>query len=93
MQAVKLPVLVEKENILSSSFKKDLQVNQEPNIRKKILEAVSLGNAYRTKVNIIFRDDDGLKKVNTTIWAFGDRFICLKGGMWIPISRIVDVIS
>jgi ribosomal protein L37AE/L43A len=51
-----------------------------------------LGNTHRGKVEIIFCDDDGLKKVHTTIWAKGEQFITLKGGAWIPISKIVDII-
>jgi hypothetical protein len=42
-------------------------------------------------VVIIFGDDEGYKRVETTIWAVGAKYICLKGGMWLPVSRIVDV--
>jgi len=51
-----------------------------------------LGNTHRGKVSIVFCDDEGLKKVTTTVWAVGEKFITLKGGVWIPISKIIDII-
>jgi uncharacterized protein (UPF0248 family) len=36
-------------------------------------------------------DAEGLKQVETTIWATGEKNIVLKHGMTIPIHRIVDV--
>jgi hypothetical protein len=50
-----------------------------------------LGNAHHSKVTIIFQDDSGLKRVDTTLWANGAKFICLKGGIWIPISKILEI--
>jgi hypothetical protein len=85
------PVLIEKELVKELSFKEPIAIKQEPDILKKLEEATRLGNGYRTKVGIIFQDDEGLKRVNTTIWATGQKFICLKGGMWIPIDHIVEL--
>ncbi len=42
-------------------------------------------------MRIEFEDDEGLKAVETTIWATGQKYICLKGGVWLPISRIREV--
>lgn len=91
MQAITTPQLVEKEIISSLRFQDQLRFDQHPDIQRQINEAVRLGNAYRTKVSILFHDDDGLKRVDTTIWAKGNRYICLKGGVWLPISRIVEI--
>ncbi len=85
------PILIEKETIKDLSFKHPLEVEQQENIHNKLEEATRLGNGYRTKVGIIFQDDEGLKRVNTTVWAKGQKFICLKGGMWIPINHIVEL--
>jgi hypothetical protein len=85
------PVLIEKETIKDLTFKLPLEVDQQENLHNKLEEATRLGNGYRTKVNIIFQDDEGLKRVNTTVWAKGQKFICLKGGMWIPINHIVEL--
>ena len=58
---------------------------------KQIKDATRLGNGYRGKVTIYFEDDEGLKCVNRTIWAYGAKFICLKGGVWLSINRIVEI--
>lgn len=83
--------LIQKEEIPSLSFKGNVKVEQHPEIRKQIEQATILGNAHHSKVSIYFHDDSNLKKVETTIWAAGSKFICLKGGVWIPISRLVEI--
>jgi len=88
---VQTPQLVEKEMIPSLSFKDIVLSEHNSDLDRQIENAVRLGNAYHTKVSIVFIDDEGLKRVNTTIWAKGERFICLKGGIWLPISRIIEI--
>ncbi|MEY4602764.1 MAG: hypothetical protein RIT43_56 [Bacteroidota bacterium] len=85
------PEIIEKELISSLSFNEKVSVKQHPDLRNQIDKATILGNVHRNKVSIIFRDDAGLKRVDTTIWAAGTKFICLKGGVWIPIDRIEEV--
>ena len=85
------PVLIEKERIPELSFKVPVSIKQNKDLESKLMEAMKLGNLHQGKVAIIFHDDEGLKRVETTIWATGAKYICLKGGMWLPVSRIVDV--
>lgn len=82
---------IDKELISSLSFHKELEIEQDDDIKQRLERATLLGNIHHSKVTIYFHDDDGPKKVETTIWATGTKFICLKGGVWIPISRITDV--
>jgi hypothetical protein len=92
MSETTTPEIIEKELIGSLSFHDDkVVVKQHPELRKQIENATRLGNAEHGKVSIIFHDDQGLKRVDTTIWANGAKFICLKGGVWIPISRILEI--
>lgn len=91
MQEVINPIMVEKESIPALSFKNVVQFDQHPQLRKKLDNATHLGNIGKVKFHIDFYSDTGLKSVQTTIWATGKKFICLKGGIWIPISRIVDI--
>ena len=91
MQTLDKPTLIEKEIISSLSFNSNLKIEQHPMLIEQIKEATKLGNSYRRKVSILFQDDQGLKRVDTTIWANGAKYICLKGGVWIPINRIVEV--
>lgn len=91
MHEVLNPVLIEKEAIAGLSFKKHQHFNQHPGLRQKLEQATHLGNIGKVKFHIDFFADSGLKSVQTTIWATGNKFICLKGGVWIPISKIVDI--
>jgi hypothetical protein len=83
---------IQKEQVPNCTYEKLSSIEQEANLRQKLHKAMILGNTHRGKVEIIFCDDDGLKKVHTTVWAKGEQFITLKGGVWIPISKIVDII-
>lgn len=83
--------LIEKEQIPEMSFKKGIQGTRAIDVNYKLNEAMRLGNNHRGKVIILFEDDEGLKRVETTVWAAGAKFICLKGGIWMPISHILDV--
>lgn len=91
MQVTSTPELIEKEAINALSFNNKQPVKQHPNLHEQIKNATRLGNGYHSKVTILFQDDAGLKRVDTTIWAHGAKYICLKGGAWLPIDRIVEV--
>jgi len=90
MQALEIQT-IEKEVVPSLTFRGEMAIKQHPELRQQLDHAMRLGNGYHTKVSIYFHDDAGLKKVETTIWATGARYICLKGGIWIPISRIQEI--
>lgn len=92
MQSNQAPELIEKESIAQLVFSEQIKVVQHPELSSQLQKASVLGNSERVKVSIIFVADSGLKRVDTTIWAVGTKFICLKGGVWIPIPRIVEVI-
>ncbi|MBI3133531.1 MAG: hypothetical protein HYZ14_02540 [Bacteroidetes bacterium] len=93
MQETISPTRVEKEAIASFSFRNTVKFKQVPDLIQKLEHATRLGNTAKVKFNIDFYADSGLKTVQTTIWATGTKFICLKGGVWIPIANIVDVRS
>ncbi len=92
MSAKEIPELVEKERVGFLLFLDSITVEQHPELKSQIENATVLGNTHKRKVEIVFRDDNGLKKVQTTIWSAGSKFICLKGGVWIPIDRIVEIV-
>lgn len=83
--------LIQKEEIPSLSFKENIKVTQHPDLLKQIEQATILGNSHHSKVSIYFHDDEHVKMVETTIWAAGSKFICLKGGVWIPINRLLEI--
>lgn len=85
---------VEKEQIKFFKFpKKDVldvkgdKLNRSIDLRR----ALYLGNLERQKVKIIFADDNGFKKVETTIWGVTDKSVILKQSTLIPLQRIISV--
>jgi hypothetical protein len=50
-----------------------------------------LGNIEHEKVHILFADNEGLKRVNTTIWGVTEDYVILKTSTIIPMERIVSV--
>ena len=53
--------------------------------------AAQLGNLEHAKCRIVFRDSEGMKVVETTVWAFDRDSIVLKKGTTIPIARVIEV--
>ncbi|MFL2585549.1 MAG: hypothetical protein ACJ0QO_02705 [Parvicellaceae bacterium] len=95
MNATLKPTVIEKEIIPNLLFP-TIPINKTKEEMKKLVlklkRSMVLGNIDRTKMRIIFEDDEGTKEVRTTIWAVGDKNIVLKKGVTIPINRLVDVI-
>ena len=89
------PVLIGKEQVTGLKFPSgDVLVTSEQQAerRRKLDKGMILGNNHKHKVKIVFEDAEGIKKVETTIWAAMEKNISLKGGKFIPIRRIHDVI-
>jgi hypothetical protein len=83
--------LIEKESIPQLSFLHSKAINQANDLLDQISKATQLGNSQKGKVSIFFECDQGLKRVETAIWAAGSKFICLKGAVWIPIANVVEI--
>ncbi len=82
---------VEKESIEFLSFQGEKNFKQHPDLIHQLNQAMRLGNGYHTKVSIYFHDSEGKKRVETTIWAVGNKYVLLKGGVWIPIDSIQEI--
>ena len=85
---------IKKELVSSLKFpNKEVLTSKKAKINRSIClnRASILGNIYRTKMKIIFKDKEGIKKVNTTVWAFTEKYVILKGSNLIPLNRILDV--
>ncbi len=86
--------LINKEIIENLSFPKTEVLNDKVAIQERtenLHKATSLGNLHKHKVEILFEDREGLKRVNTTIWAVLGQRIYLKGARIIPVQRIHSV--
>lgn len=86
--------VVEKEQIKFLKFPKEdvlKAVSDKQNRIVDVSRALYLGNLEHEKVRIVFQDDTGLKRVETTIWGVTDRSVILKKSTIIPLERIVSV--
>jgi len=86
--------LIEKEQIKYLTFPKKDVLNKKMEKADRILElrrALALGNLEHLKVKIVFVDNKGLKKVETTIWGITDREVILKQSTIIPLERIISI--
>jgi hypothetical protein len=54
----------------------------------ELQKAMLLGNSEHVKYKIYFTTTDGVKEVETTVWAATDTDVTLKGGIIIPITAI-----
>ncbi len=85
---------VQKEQIKLLKFPKKDVLNKRKDQIDRFLElqrALSLGNLEHQKVRIVFVDDTGLKKVETTIWGITDKEVILKQCTIIPLERIISI--
>ncbi len=87
-------VEITKEELADIRFPRD-PVQLSPEHRslrdRKIERAMKLGNGDHVKCRILFKDAEGLKWVNTTVWDFDRDNIVLKYGLTIPVSRVLDI--
>lgn len=87
--------LIEKETVGGLNFPAHEVLADRISIQHRITvlhHATSLGNLDQHKVNIVFEDIEGVKRVNTTIWALTEQRIILKHDRSIPINRIHSVV-
>ncbi len=89
-----VPLTIEKEYIASLHFPDQEVLISPEEIKQRKADAEQgsvIGNGYRSKVSISFKDAEGLKQVETTIWAVTNKRVILKNNMTIPLHRIIKV--
>ncbi|HAW52090.1 MAG TPA: hypothetical protein DCX54_07165 [Flavobacteriales bacterium] len=88
------PRLIEKENITGLRFPEEDVLSssaERENRIKDLKNARELGDLAQYKVKILFVDDSGPKKVETTVWNTTQEEVVLKYGIAIPIRRVSKV--
>jgi hypothetical protein len=91
MVDAKTAMLVQKEEVEALHYPHGEVLTDPQLIRQRktdLNRATTLGNVEHNKIKIYFEDDQGMKVVETTIWATGEDNIVLKKGVTIPIHRI-----
>ena len=86
---------VPKESVPGFSFSKEDVIHEDFLKLKRHLHlkrAEMLGNAYKSKVKIMFRTANGdFKRIYTTVWSATSDFISIKSGVSIPTKSIMHV--
>jgi hypothetical protein len=85
---------IEKEEIKNLKFPKEELLTSKTEKAERCLtltRAMVLGNIEHEKVRILFADNEGLKRVNTTIWGVTEKYVILKTSTIIPLERILSV--
>lgn len=85
---------IKKEKITSLKFKNEEVLESkadQDNRRETLQKARVLGNLYKQKVIICFKDNESAKHTLATIWHADDEYLSLKGGATIPVKRIYKI--
>lgn len=94
MDATKKAQHIDKEKVGELHFPdiEVLLIKDEIQRRSYELERASqLGNGDHVKIKIVFEDAEGIKQVETTVWAVTGERVVLKHGITIPIQRIHEI--
>ncbi len=69
-----------------------LETPEQRGQRKQDLEnAMIVSNTEKSKSTIYFVTDDGIKYVETTVWAATEESVVFKGGVSIPLSCVLKI--
>ncbi len=92
---IEIAKFVERDAVKDCVFPNDEVLPDDEEARKNrassIHKATSLGNLEQQKVQIIFKDAEGLKRIHTTIWAQTGTKIILKDNLHLPVHRILAI--
>jgi hypothetical protein len=83
------------DELMSVAFKNDNNFYVQEQIKmkdQKLYMAMLMGNNYYNNVRIIFNTEEGESEIVSRIWARTDKFIVLRGGVFIPINSVIDII-
>ena len=86
---------IEQTELLKVIFKNEdtMYIQEQVKSRdQKLYMAMLMGNNYYDNVRIQFNTEDGEREIVSRIWARTDKFVVLKGGMFIPIGAVIDII-
>jgi hypothetical protein len=86
--------LVMKDDVKDLKFPNNDVLGNEAEILKRnedLLKAMKLGNTFKHKVKLFFKDIHSNKHVVTTVWHTNSNHISLKGGIVIPVRSIYKI--
>lgn len=85
-----LGTLIEKEDIVNHKILA-AETNRAEELRGKLIDAQRLGNEFKSKASIVFNTEDGLLRIETTVWSVTDKYVQIKSGVLIPLASVIQV--
>ncbi len=85
---------IEKEEVQFLKFPKEDVLSDKTAQKQRcqlLKTAMKLGNLEHQKVQVLFQDNQGLKRIETTIWGVTDKSVILKQSIILPVQRILAV--
>lgn len=86
--------IINKEDVPKYHFVSYDVLDHEEDRRSRteaLQKAMILGNSDHVKIKIFFMTHEGLKEVETTVWAATDQSVVLKGAVSVPIHAITRI--
>ncbi|MFN8311016.1 MAG: hypothetical protein U0T73_13730 [Chitinophagales bacterium] len=77
------------------NFKEEGKMHAQEQLKtrhQKLYMGMLFGNNFNRNVRILFNTEDGVREIFSRVWATTDRHVVLRGGAFLPISAIIDVI-
>jgi len=86
--------LIDKEHVASLKFsEQEVLLSKDDKLHREhdLNNALKLGNNYKHKVKIFFKDSESYKHIETTVWQLDKNMLTIKGGVTIPIRSVYKV--
>ena len=85
---------IDQQELLKVIFKNEQKMYIQEQVKtrdQKVYMAMLMGNHHYDNVRILFDTEDGEREITSRIWARTDKFVVLKGGVFIPIGAVIDI--
>ena len=85
---------IDKESIANLTFPlEDVLVSLDDTKQREIdlNNALMLGNLYKHKIKIYFKDTDSNKHIETTVWHLDSKVVTIKSGITLPVRSVFKV--
>jgi len=93
MKDVRYPEIA-KEALAGMRFPKGEVLHSKSEMKERqnnLLNALRLGNEFRTKVRMTIMTQEGIREVVTTIWDVSEEGVSLKSNIFVPLHSIFSV--
>jgi hypothetical protein len=85
---------IEKENVAELTFPSADVLESLDDINQREIDlknSLMLGNCYKHKVKIYFKDIDSNKHIETTVWQLDSKVVTIKSGITLPVRSVYKV--